>query len=137
MTSRGSARALPSFALTALALGCAGAGADLPDYRGVPGWTTRAIPEARGDVRQAADGTRVAVRYKGWTTRDYGAFRTYAYDDARPELPVRSAAPPAGTTGDPLKGRRLFLYRAKGPCKGCLLVPRDVVWRADSARPDC
>ena len=72
MTSGGSARALPSFALTALALGCAGAGADLPDYRGVPGWTTRAIPEARGEVRQAADGMRVAVRYKGWTTRAPG-----------------------------------------------------------------
>src|SRR6266513_1016213 len=136
MTSGGSARALPSFALIALAFGCAGAGADLPDYRGVPGWTTRAIPEARGDVRPAADGGRVALRYKGWTTRDYGAFRTYAYDDARPELPVTRIAPPAGVTGDPVKGRRLFLDRAKGPCTGCHLVPGDDVWPAGNVGPD-
>src|SRR5213079_2668134 len=113
MTSGGSARALPSFALIALAFGCAGAGADLPDYRGVPGWTTRAIPEARGDVRPAADGGRVALRYKGWTTRDYGAFRTYAYDDARPEPAVQKTAMPGGVAGDAKKGRALFLDRQK------------------------
>ncbi len=130
------ARALPSLALAALALGCAGAAADLPDYHGLPAWTSRAIPEARGDVRVGPDGRRVAFRYKGWTSHDFGAFRTYAYGDTRPEQEVTRAAMPAGMTGDPAKGRRLFLARAKGPCTGCHLVPGDDVWPAGSVGPD-
>jgi sulfur-oxidizing protein SoxA len=136
MTSAGWPRALPALTLGALTLGCAGAAADFPDHRGVPGWATRAIPEARGDIRIGPDGTRVAVRYRGWTTRDYGAFRTYAYGDTRPEPPVVRVAPPAGATGDPAKGRRLFLDRAKGPCTGCHLVPGDDVWPAGNVGPD-
>ena len=130
------ARALPSLALAALALGCAGTAADLPDDHGLPAWTSRAIPEARGDVRVGPDGRRVAFRYKGWTTHDFGAFRTYAYGDTRPEPGVGRAAMPAGMTGDPAKGRRLFLARAKGPCTGCHLVPGDDVWPAGSVGPD-
>ncbi|HEV8585098.1 MAG TPA: sulfur oxidation c-type cytochrome SoxA [Methylomirabilota bacterium] len=101
-----------------------------------PAWTSRAIPEARGDVRVEPDGKRTAIRYKGWTTRDFGAFRTYAYGDARPELAVQKAAMPAGVTGDPKKGRALFLNRTKGPCTGCHLVPGDDVWPAGSVGPD-
>lgn len=134
MRPAGWARALPSLALGALALGCAGA--DLPDARGLPAWTTRAIPEARGDVRAAADGKRVAIRYKGWTTRDFAAFRTYAYGDTRPEPPVTRVTLPVGLRGDPAKGRRLFLARAKGPCTGCHLVPGDDVWPAGNVGPD-
>src|SRR5204863_1761410 len=74
-------------------------------------WVSRAIPEARGEITTAADGTRSAVRYRGWTTHDFGAFRTYAYDDARPEPPVQKAATPTGVVGDPKKGRALFLDR--------------------------
>src|SRR5919202_4837085 len=70
-----------------------------------PAWTSRAIPEARGEIRVAPDGTRTAVRYKGWTTRDFGAFRTYAYDDARPEPSVQKATMPASLVGDPKTGR--------------------------------
>ncbi len=127
-------RALPSILLAALALGCAAATERPAD--GVPAWTTRAIPEARGDVRVAPDGTRVAIRYRGWTTRDFGAFRTYAYDDTRPEPRVARAAAPAGVTGDAARGRRLFLDRAKGPCTGCHLVPGDDVWPAGNVGPD-
>ena len=101
-----------------------------------PAWTSHAIPEARGEIRANADGTRTAVRYKGWTTRDFGAFRTYAYDDARPEPPVRKAAMPAGLAGDPAKGRALFLDRQKAPCTGCHLVPGADVWPAGSVGPD-
>jgi sulfur-oxidizing protein SoxA len=76
------------------------------------------------------------VRYRGWTTRDFGGYRTYAYEDARAELPVQTAAMPAGVTGDPRRGRALFLNRAKGPCTGCHLVPGDDVWPAGSVGPD-
>ena len=96
----------------------------------------RTIPEARGDIRTLPDGTRVAVRYKGWTTKDYGAFRTYAYGDQRPEPPVTRASMPAGLTGDAAKGRALFLSRAKAPCTGCHLVPGDDVWPAGNVGPD-
>lgn len=120
-----------------LAAGCATAAGDLtPDYTGIPAWPTRAVAEARGDFRQGGDGKRLAVRYKGWTTRDFGAFRTYAYADTRPELPVTRAAMPAGVTGDAKKGRALFLSRAKGPCTGCHLVPGDDVWPAGNVGPD-
>jgi L-cysteine S-thiosulfotransferase len=118
--------------LALLVVGCA----TTADYSNLPRWTTRATPEARGDVRIEPDGRRVAVRYPGWTTRDFGRFRTYAYDDVRPDPPVQRVAMPAGVTGDPAKGRALFLDRAKGPCTGCHLVPGDDVWPAGSVGPD-
>ena len=122
--------------LSAVVLGCAGATLEAPDYSTVPKWTTRALPQARGDFRVGADGKRTAVRYRGWTTRDFGGFRTYAYDDTRPEPPVQKATPPVGVTGDPKKGRALFMNRAKGPCTGCHLIPGDDVWPAGSVGPD-
>jgi sulfur-oxidizing protein SoxA len=121
--------------LALLAVGCATT-SDRPDYSAVPRWTSRAIPQARGDIRTEPDGRRVAVRYAGWTTRDFGGFRTYAYDDARADPPVQRGAMPAGVTGDPKRGRALFLDRAKGPCMGCHLVPGDDVWPAGSVGPD-
>ena len=116
-----------------LLAGCATARSDAPVGAA---WTSRAIPEARGDVKTLPDGKRQAVRYMGWTTADFGAFRTYAYDDTRPEPAVRQAAPPSGVTGDAKRGRALFLSRAKGPCTGCHLVPGDDVWPAGSVGPD-
>jgi sulfur-oxidizing protein SoxA len=101
-----------------------------------PAWTSRALPEARGDVRTLPDGKREAVRYAGWTRQDFGQFRTYAYGDTRPEPAVQRMAPPVGVVGDPKKGRALFLLRAKGPCTGCHLVPGDDVWPAGSVGPD-
>ena len=73
-----------------------------------PRWPSRAIPDARGDVETLADGTHKARRYKGWPTADFSRFRTYAYDDARPELPVQRATMPPGAVGDAQKGRALF-----------------------------
>jgi sulfur-oxidizing protein SoxA len=113
-------------------LGCVTAA----DHAAVPRWTSRAIPEARGEVRTEPDGRRVAVRYPGWTTRDFARFRTYAYDDVRPAPPVQKGALPAGVIGDPARGRALFMDRAKGPCTGCHLVPGDDVWPAGSVGPD-
>src|SRR5881394_152962 len=126
---------LRGLALLVLAAGCATTG-DRPDYASVSRWTTHAIPEARGDVRVQPDGRHVAVRCPGWTARDYGGFRTYAYGDTRPEPPVQRVTMPAGITGDPQRGRALFLDRAKGPCTGCHLVPGDDVWPAGSVGPD-
>src|SRR5438046_10417634 len=125
---------LRGLALLVLAAGCATTG-DRPDYASVPRWTTRAIPEARGDVRVQPDGRRVAVRYSGWTTRDYSGFRTYAYDDTRPEPPVQKDAMPAGVPGDPKRGRALFMHRVKGPCAGCHLVPGEDALPAGSGGP--
>lgn len=124
-------RALRWLGLAVVAGACATA-----DQAPPPRWTSRAIPEARGDVRMEPDGKRVAVRYRGWTTRDFGAFRTYAYDDARPEPPVQTASLPVGIAGDAARGRALFLNRAKGPCTGCHLVPGNDVWPAGSVGPD-
>lgn len=125
----------PSLALVLVVVGVAGIAAARWSAA-TPAWTTRAIPEARGEVRVRPDGVREAVRYRGWTTEDFGRFRTYAYGDARPEPTVQRAAPPAGVVGDPKKGRSLFLSRSKGPCTGCHLVPGDDVWPAGSVGPD-
>jgi sulfur-oxidizing protein SoxA len=122
--------------LALLGAGCAGTTPEAPDYRGLPAWTSRAVPEARGEIRTQPDGQRVAVRYRGWTTRDFGRYPTYAYDDRRPEPPVQRVTMPEGIAGDAGKGRALFLSRSKGPCVACHLVPGDDVWPAGSAGPD-
>src|SRR5207245_703143 len=127
---------LPALVLAALTLGCGATAREATDHARRPTWASRAMPEARGDFRVLPDGRRAAIRYKGWTTRDFRAFRTYAYDDARPEPAVERAPMPAGATGDPTRGRALFLDRAKGPCAGCHLVPGDDVWPAGSVGPD-
>jgi sulfur-oxidizing protein SoxA len=119
-----------------LAAGCATAAGDVPDYASVPSWTTRAIPEARGDFRAAPNGAREAIRYPGWTKADFQRFRTYAYTDTRADIPVARATMPAGVQGDARKGRALFLSRTKGPCSGCHLIPGDDVWPAGSVGPD-
>jgi sulfur-oxidizing protein SoxA len=126
-------RWLSSFVLAA---GCATAAGDTPDYSSIPAWSSRAIPVARGDFKTLADGKREAVRYKGWTTRDFAKFRTYAYGDTRPEPPVQRVSMPGGIAGDPKKGRALFRARAKGPCTGCHLIPGDDVWPAGNVGPD-
>src|SRR5207245_7030708 len=83
--------ALPSLALGALVLGCAVMARQTPEDAGMLTWTSRALPEARGDFRVLPDGRREAIRYTGWTTRDFSAFRTYDYDDPRPEPVVERA----------------------------------------------
>jgi L-cysteine S-thiosulfotransferase len=129
-------RALRWAALAALSAGCAGTTLDAPDYSGVPKWSSRALPEARGEVRTQADGKRVAARYPGWTTRDFERSPTYAYEDQRLEPAVQRVTMPTGIEGDARKGRALFLSRSKGPCVACHLVPGDDVWPAGSAGPD-
>jgi L-cysteine S-thiosulfotransferase len=138
VATRGAALATPTRGLAAalLVVGCSAATSDVPTHSSIPSWTSRAVPEARGDVKTLPGGQREAVRYPGWTTADFGAFRTYAYGDTRPDIPIQRAAMPAGVTGDPKKGRALFLARAKGPCTGCHLVPGDDVWPAGNVGPD-
>jgi len=126
---------LRSALLTALVLSCALGTRDAGSAASTAS-VSRVIPEARGEITVAADGKRTALRYKGWTTRDFGAFRTYAYGDTRREPAVQNASMPAGIAGDPAKGRALFLDRQKGPCTGCHLVPGADVWPAGSVGPD-
>ena len=72
-----------------LAAGCAIVAKDAPpDYSSVPAWTTRAIPEARGDFGTVVNGKREALRYAGWSKQDFQRFRTYAYTDTRADIPV-------------------------------------------------
>jgi len=98
-------------------------------------WVSRAIPQGRGDIKTLADGTTQAVRYAGWTSKDFSRFRTYAYDDPRPEVPVgRVSMPHIGA--DATKGRRLFLDRNLGPCTGCHLIQGEDVWPAGNVGPD-
>jgi sulfur-oxidizing protein SoxA len=136
MTGATRRRALRWAALAVVSAGCAGTTLDVPDYRAIPKWTSRALPEARGEFRSSADGQRAAVRYPGWTTRDFARYPTYAYDDERPEPSVQRVTMPTGIAGDAQKGRALFLSRSKGPCIGCHLVPGEDVWPAGSAGPD-
>jgi sulfur-oxidizing protein SoxA len=121
----------------ALAAGCASGEVSSPAPRGLPPqpWVSRALPEARGDVTTSADGRRVAVRYRGWSTEDFGRFRTYAYGDDRPE-PALGSAPMPAVAGDPARGRKLFLDRNLGPCTGCHLIRGEDVWPAGNVGPD-
>jgi len=98
-------------------------------------WVSRTVPEGRGDIKTLPDGKRQPVRYPGWTTEDFGRFRTYAYDDTRPEVPVAKAPMPA-IAGDPKRGRSLFLDRNVGPCTGCHLIQGSDVWPAGNVGPD-
>jgi sulfur-oxidizing protein SoxA len=123
-------------ALAVVVVGCAGTALDVPDYESVPKWSTRALPEARGELRTQAGGKRVAVRYRGWPTHDFDRAATYAYEDQRSEPPVQRVTMPTGVVGDAAKGRAIFLNRSKGPCVACHLVPGDDVWPAGSAGPD-
>jgi sulfur-oxidizing protein SoxA len=136
MTGAKARRALRWAALAVVGAGCAGTTLDVPDYSAIPTWTSRALPEARGEFRGAPDGQRTAVRYPGWTTRDFDRYPTYAYHDERREPSVQRVTIPTGIAGDAQKGRALFLSRSKGPCIGCHLVPGDDVWPAGSAGPD-
>lgn len=136
---RGGRPAWRWLALGLLAAGCAGTAAQPPDYSTVPKWTSRAIPEARGEVKPGPDGKPAQVRYREapfrGVSQDWSPYRTYAYDDPRPAPPVSTAAMPA-VKGDPAQGRRLFLSRAKGPCTGCHLIQGDDVWPAGNIGPD-
>src|SRR5256712_12087712 len=113
---------LPELVLGALALGCGATVWEATEDIRRPTWASRAIAEARGDFRVLPDGRRAAIRYKGWTTRDFRAFRTYAYDDARPEPAVERAPAPAGRAGGPARGRWRILDRAKRHCAVSHLV---------------
>ena len=119
-----------------LAAGCAGIDSG-PSRAGLPlsPWVSRAVPDARGTITTLPDGARRAVRYPGWSTEDFGRFRTYAYDDDRPGVPIGRATMPA-IAGDAQKGRRLFLSRTIGPCTGCHLVRGADVWPAGNVGPD-
>ncbi len=118
-----------------LALGCAGT--ERPSTAGLPPtpWASRALPEAQGDFKTSPDGKKLQIRYPGWSTEDFGQFRTYAYDDPRPAPAVSRFSMPQ-VKGDPGEGRKLFLSRAKGPCTGCHLIPGDDVWPAGNVGPD-
>jgi hypothetical protein len=98
-------------------------------------WASRAIPEAKGDIKTLPDGKREAVRYRGWPTEDFSHYRTYAYDDVRAPPPIGKAAMPA-IPGDPKKGRSLFLNRSLGPCTGCHLIQGADVWPAGNVGRD-
>src|SRR5262249_2184091 len=73
------ARAAPAGA------GCAGGARWGGPGPATPPWVSRAVPEARGDFNTLPDGRRQAIRSPGWTTDDFGTYRTYAYGDRRPE----------------------------------------------------
>ena len=102
------------------------------------GWASRAIPEARGEIREI-DGKRVQIRYKDDAfspiTANFERWPTYAYDDKRKFPPPSRVSMPT-VKGDPGQGRRLFMAREKAPCTGCHLIPGDDVWPAGSVGPD-
>jgi hypothetical protein len=122
---------------TLIVQGCA-PGAEKREAPTASRWTSRAILEARGEVRQI-EGKRVQIRYKeepfsGFTV-NFEQWPTYAYTDTR-TFPPPSRVPMPGVKGDPRQGRELFMARTKAPCTGCHLIPGDDVWPAGSVGPD-
>src|SRR5213594_1813016 len=127
-----------ALALGALAvLGCV-PGAERREASAPPRWTSRAIPEAKGEVKEV-DGKRVQIRYKddvfSAVTANFEQWPTYAYSETK-KFPPPSRVPMPGVKGDPKKGRELFMSREKAPCTGCHLIPGDDVWPAGSVGPD-
>ena len=131
---------VPGQLLTLIALlmiGCAH-GADRRDPGPAPGWTSHAVAEARGEVREV-EGKRVQIRYReepfSTFTTNYEQWPTYSYNDTRVFAPPARVAMP-DLKGDPARGRQLFMARNKAPCTGCHLIPGDDVWPAGSVGPD-
>ena len=120
-----------------MVLGCV-PGAERHQASAPPRWTSRAIPEAKGEVREV-DGKRVQVRYKddafSAITANFEQWPTYAYDDTRKFPPPNRISMPV-VKGDPRRGRELFRARDKAPCTGCHLIPGDDIWPAGSVGPD-
>src|SRR3989454_1691926 len=118
-------------------LGCV-PGAERREASAPPRWTSRAIPEAKGEVKEV-DGKRVQIRYKddvfSAVTANFEQWPTYAYSETK-KFPPPSRVPMPGVKGDPKKGRELFMSREKAPCTGCHLIPGDDVWPAGSVGPD-
>ena len=75
------------------------------------------------------------MRYQGWTTQDFGRFRTYAYDDARPDRPCSASRCRPGVTGDPAKGRALFLSRRRGRAPAATWCPATTCGRPAASAP--
>jgi L-cysteine S-thiosulfotransferase len=120
-----------------LVQGCA-QGVETREAPTPPRWTSRTIPEARGEVKEI-DGRRVQLRYKeepfSAVTTNFEQWPTYAYTDTR-TFPRPSRVPMPGVKGDPKQGRELVKSRAKGPCTGCHLIPGEDIWPAGSVGPD-
>jgi len=101
-------------------------------------WTSRAIPEAQGEVKEV-DGRRVQIRYKeepfSAVTANFEQWPTYRHTDSR-TFPRPSRVSMPDVKGDPRQGRELFMARTKAPCTGCHLIPGADVWPAGSVGPD-
>src|SRR5256712_853608 len=122
---------------TLLVLGCV-PGAERREASAPPRWTSRAIPEAKGEIKEV-DGQRVQIRYKDEVfsaiTTNFERWPTYSYNDTR-KFPPPNRTPMPAVKGDPRRGRELFMSRQKAPCTGCHLIPGDDVWPAGSVGPD-
>src|SRR5262245_45664552 len=100
-------------------------------------WKSRAIPEAQGEVKEV-DGKKTQVRYKEFSSvqQDWSQWRTYAYNDSRPEPPAQKVAMPKDVKGELAFGRKLFIDRARGPGTACHLIQGDDIWPAGNIGPD-
>ena len=120
--------------VAALAIGVA-ACADVPPIK----WESKALPEAQGKVT-VKDGKPEQARYKegpfSGVKPDFSKYRTYAYDDSKPEPAVQKAAMPKDLKGDAKEGRKIYMNRGLGPCTGCHLIRGDDVWPAGNIGPD-
>jgi L-cysteine S-thiosulfotransferase len=101
-------------------------------------WESRAVEGSRGDF-QMVNGEERQIRYnEGPYNRQAGnnwrQYRTHAYDDNIPDLPVTEATMPTDIEGDPEKGFALFTS-GKGPCTACHLVREDH-WPMGNIGPD-
>lgn len=101
-------------------------------------WQSRAIKGSQGPMA-TVDGKELQLRYEEEpyirnAKDNWAKFRTFLYADTRPELAVKTAVMPAGITGDPVKGKQLFIG-SKGPCTGCHVI-RDDHWPMGNIGPD-
>ena len=117
-----------------LALGVA-ACADVPPIK----WESKALPEAQGKV-EIKDGKPQQIRYKeaplSGVKPDFSQYRTYTYDDTKPEPAVSKVLMPQSLKGDAAEGRKIYMNRNIGPCTGCHLIRGDDVWPAGNIGPD-
>src|SRR5437660_8196437 len=97
-----------------MVLGCV-PGAEKHQASAPPRWTSRAIPEAKGEIKEV-DGQRVQIRYKDEVfsaiTTNFERWPTYSYNDTR-KFPPPNRTPMPAVKGDPRRGRELFMSRQK------------------------
>lgn len=96
----------------------------MPLHLCVADWTSRVIPEARGDVIKSADGVQ-QKRFEGWPQDDYSPYLTHGYQDSTAAVGIQVTTLPGQLKGDAENGKAVW---AKAACINCHALPQDNRW---------